>query len=311
LDVITGGNVSVANAYLADITDESERSSNFGKMAISGNLGFILGPALAGALGATAWREIPPVIAAFVISAVASLMIAFKLPDTSCGPLRENPERNTVRKALGQELKECYRIEGEPTLGMREILRLPSVSLLLGLYFLVFLAFNFFYIAFPVHAATRLEWSLGETGAFFTFMGVLMVVVQGPVLKRASRVWSERTLVIGGSLILATSFLFFAVDGKLQAYVGTGLLALGNGVMWPSLMALLSMAADREEQGAVQGFASSGGAVASTLGLLGGGLLYGVLGTGVFLLSFAITMIVVLLGIWIPQPHRETRNPQS
>jgi len=142
-------------------------------------------------------------------------------------------------------------------------------------------------------------------------MGVLMVVVQGPVLKRASRVWSERTLVIGGSLILATSFLFFAVDGKLQAYVGTGLLALGNGVMWPSLMALLSMAADREEQGAVQGFASSGGAVASILGLLGGGLLYGVLGTGVFLLSFAITMIVVLLGIWIPQPHRETRNPQS
>ena len=59
LDGITGGNVSVANAYLADITEESERSTNLGKMAISGNLGFILGPALAGALGATAWGRDP------------------------------------------------------------------------------------------------------------------------------------------------------------------------------------------------------------------------------------------------------------
>ena len=126
-----------------------------------------------------------------------------------------------------------------------------------------------------------------------------MVVVQGPILKRASEVWSERTLVIGGSLVLAVSFLFFNMDGKMPAYIGTTLLALGNGVMWPSLMALLSLATDREEQGAVQGFASSSGAVASIVGLLVGGLLYGVLGTGVFFLAFAITMVVVLLGVSI------------
>ena len=91
LDGITGGNVSVANAYLADITEESERSTNFGKMAISGNLGFILGPALAGALGATAWGEIPPVVAALVISIVASLIIAFRLPETPCGVAQGEP----------------------------------------------------------------------------------------------------------------------------------------------------------------------------------------------------------------------------
>ena len=211
-----------------------------------------------------------------------------------------SPEPGTVGKALGQELKECYELEGGSKLTMREILALPSIPLLLALYFLVFLAFNFFYIVFSVHAATILEWSLAEIGAFFTFMGMAMVVVQGPILKRASRVWSERALVIDGSLVLAVSFLFFTVDGKPQAYIGTTLLALGNGLMWPSLMALLSMATGREEQGAVQGFASSGGAVASTLGLLVGGLLYGVLGTGVFLLAFAITMIVMVLAMWLP-----------
>ncbi len=300
LDGITGGNVSVANAYLVDITEETERSANFGKMAISGNLGFILGPALAGALGATAWREVPPVVAALLISVLASLIIAFKLSEVGCSTLEGTPDRTAVRRALGQELKDCYRLEGNPTLTMREILRLPLIPLLLGLYFLVFLAFNFFYIAFPVHAATSLNWSLAEIGAFFTFMGISMVLVQGPVLKRASRVWSERTLVIGGSLVLATSFLFFTMDGKPQAYIGTVLLALGNGVMWPSLMALLSKATDRETQGALQGFASSSGAVASIVGLLVGGLLYGVLGTGVFFLAFAITMVVALLGVSIP-----------
>ncbi|MCH7774648.1 MAG: MFS transporter, partial [Bacteroidetes bacterium] len=58
LDGITGGNVSVANAYLADVTSEDDRKQNFGKMAAAANLGFIIGPALAGTLGATVFGEL-------------------------------------------------------------------------------------------------------------------------------------------------------------------------------------------------------------------------------------------------------------
>lgn len=75
LDGITGGNVSVANAYLADITKESGRSKNFGKLAISSNLGYIIGPALAGLLGATVWGEKVPVLAAIFISTIATIII--------------------------------------------------------------------------------------------------------------------------------------------------------------------------------------------------------------------------------------------
>ena len=302
LDGITGGNVSVANAYLADITEESERSANFGKMAVSGNLGFILGPAIAGALGATAWGEVPAVVAALLISVIASLIIGFKLPESTRCILTSDPEHTSVRKVLGQEQKECYRLEGPPELSMGEILSLPSIPLLLTLYFLVFLAFNLFHIAFPVHAATRLRWSLTEIGIFFSTMGFMMVVVQGPVLRRVSKIWTERTLVIAGSLVLAVSFLLFTMDGKLHAYVGTALLALGNGVMWPSLMAIISVSTDQEVQGAVQGFASSSGAVASIAGLLVGGLLYGVLGSSVFVLSAVITFLVVGLSVRIKPP---------
>ncbi|WP_372523631.1 MFS transporter, partial [Sulfuricaulis sp.] len=227
LDGITGGNVSVANAYLADISDDSNRSANFGKMAVSANLGFILGPAIAGALGATVVGETLPVLAAFVISAVAVLMIALWLPDTDPCLLRTDPEEVSVRKVLGQDHKACFRLTGAPKLSIVEILALPSVGLLLALYFLVFLAFNLFYVSFPVYAATGIHWSITETGVFFSAMSFMLVLVQGPVLKRAAKIWSDRILVLGGSLVLAASFPFFSSANTATLYVGTALLALG------------------------------------------------------------------------------------
>ncbi len=299
LDGITGGNVSVANAYLADISDEQDRSANFGKMAVSSNLGFIVGPALAGVLGATALGETLPVVAALAISLVAALIIAFRLPETEPCVLSRNPEQTNVRKVLGQEQKDCFELEGAPKLSMLEILRLPSLALILGVYFMVFLAFNLFYIAFPVHAATDLGWSLTQTGIFFSVMGFMMVLVQGPILKRASKLSSDRALVIAGSLLLAASFAFFTSRSSPVIYVGTALLALGNGVMWPSLLSILSKATDSSLQGAVQGLASSVGAVASILGLLGGGLLYGYLSESIFGVSTAITLGVFLMSLYI------------
>jgi MFS family permease len=303
LDGITGGNVSVANAYLADITEDSDRSANFGKMAVSSNLGFIFGPAIAGVLGATALGETLPVLAAFFISFVASLIIGFRLQETRMCVLGADPERMNVRKVLGQEQKECFQLKAAPKLSMGQVLSLPSVTLLMALQFLVFLAFNLFYIAFPVHAATGLGWTLTETGVFFSAMGFMMVMVQGPLLKQASRTWPDRMLVLGGSVMLAISFLFFTSHATAMIYAGTALLAMGNGLMWPSLLAVLSKSTDRNDQGAVQGFASSAAAIASIAGLLIGGVLYGVLGSRVFVLSAAITSLVFLVAFRIPRSN--------
>ena len=77
LDGITGGNISVANAYVSDVSTDKSRSKNFGKMAISSNLGFIVGPALAGILGATIYGEVLPVLAAVFISLIALVVIDF------------------------------------------------------------------------------------------------------------------------------------------------------------------------------------------------------------------------------------------
>src|SRR5690349_17375447 len=79
VDGITGGNISVANAYLADLSSDRTRSENFGKMAISSNLGFILGPALAGILGGTIYGAILPVLAALILSLTTLIVIGFLL----------------------------------------------------------------------------------------------------------------------------------------------------------------------------------------------------------------------------------------
>ena len=82
IDGITGGNISVANAYLADISSDENRSKNFGKMAISSNLGFIVGPALAGILGATIYQEILPVLAALFLSLLTLIVIGLTLKES-------------------------------------------------------------------------------------------------------------------------------------------------------------------------------------------------------------------------------------
>ena len=294
-DGLTGGNVSVANAYLADITDEENRNANFGKMAVSANLGFILGPAIAGLLSGTALGELLPVLAALSISFVATLIIAFRLPDSKPCTIEQDPEQANVRKIFGQEQKPCFEMQGGDKLSLREIFRLDKVTPLLTVYFLVMLGFNFYYAAFPIYAAEGLLWSVRDVGVYFSVLSLSMVIVQGPILSRASEKLSDATLAIVGSPILAASFVFFLSRQTGLLYLGAVLLALGNGLMWPSVVSMLSKAAGRRHQGTVQGFASSCGAVASIMGLLAGGALYANFEARVFLVSSLIILSVFFI----------------
>jgi MFS family permease len=307
-DGLTGGNVSVATAYLADITRPEDRNANFGKLSVSGNLGFILGPALAGALGATVLGEIVPVLAAAAISLLATLLILFGLPESNPCVMTSDPEQKDVPRVFGQEHRPCFELEGT-RLSTRQIVALPGVGWFLAMYFLVMLGFNFFYVSFPVHAVHGLGWRITETGVFFAVLSGMMAFVQGPVLARASRRLDDGTLLRAGSLFLAASFIFFVSNDKLLIYVGAAMLAFGNGIMWPSLVSLLSKRAGDRYQGAVQGFASSSGAMASILGLLLGGALFALIGPRVFWIS-AVLILVVFFTATRATPHpRPAREP--
>jgi DHA1 family tetracycline resistance protein-like MFS transporter len=307
LDGLTGGNVSVANAYVADISPEDQRQANFGKLAASGNLGEVLGPALAGFLVGTALGYELPVLFAAAVSLGATILVFVGLPKSK--PVASLPE---VPKSDGSAPSDaapgttaalvrahglCPEAPRPVKFSSSEALRIPGISCLLSACFLVNLAFSFFYIALPVHAAQDLHWSPKEIGWFFAVMSLVMVIVEGPVLRRASRVCSDAFLIAVGGLVLGVSFLFLTGDSDPMVFCGAILIAVGNGLMWPLIIALLSEKAG-DHQGVVQGLAGSTGAVANIMGLIAGGVLYSRLGGWLFGISAGLAFLVMLMALW-------------
>ena len=295
IDGLTGGNVSVADAYVADISSDENRSKNFGKMAISSNLGFIVGPALAGILGATVYGEALPVLAALILSLVVLVVIVFILKETKCSILVEIPEKNHVGRVFSFESKECYKTANPKRLKFRDVFKLKHISFLLLLYFLIFLGFNIFYTSFPIHAVDALGWTVTQMGIFYAVLSGIMVLVQGPILRKALKKFSEEQLVIIGSVILGTNFILFLSPDIILVYGAAVLFAVGNGLMWPSVMSILSNRAGKVYQGTVQGVANSFGSLASIIGLTMGGLLYNMLGATTFLISAGVIFTVFIM----------------
>ena len=160
IDGITGGNISIANAYLSDLSSDSTRSKNFGKIAISSNLGFIIGPAIAGILGGTIYGAILPVLAALLLSLITIFVIVFLLRESKLPPKEILvPEQATIRKVFSQECRECYSDVETKKPKLKDVFKLNYIPFLLVLYFLIFLGFNIYYAAFPTHAAKDLKHS--------------------------------------------------------------------------------------------------------------------------------------------------------
>jgi MFS family permease len=265
-------------------------------MAISSNLGFILGPALAGILGGTIYGAILPVLAALILSLVTIIVIVFLLRESK--PSSEEmlvPEQGTIRKAFSQECRECYLDISTKKPKLWDVFKLKHISFLLVLYFLIFLGFNIYYAAFPTHAAKDLKWSVTQLGVFYAVLSGIMVFIQGPVLRKALKKFSEEKLVIIGSIILGTNFILFVSNNIVSVGGAIILFAVGNGLMWPSFMSILSRRAGSKLQGSVQGIAGSFGGLASILGLTLGGFLYNSIGAVTFLISAGVIFSIFLM----------------
>lgn len=294
-DGLTGGNVSVADAYVADISSDENRSRNFGKMGMASNLGFVIGPALAGILSGTVYGEILPVMVAMILSLAVLVVIIFVLKESKSSIVMQIPEKDSVGKVFAFECKECYKAANPKRLKLQDVFKLKYVSFLLILYFFVFVGFNIFYTAFPIHAVSGLGWTVTEMGIFYAVLSGIMILVQGPILRKALKRFSEEKLVIIGSAILGSNFVLFISSEIFLIYFAAVLFAVGNGLMWPSIMSILSRRAGPVYQGAVQGVAGSVTGVASIIGLTTGGVLYNIFGGITFLVSAGVIFAVFVL----------------
>src|SRR6185295_6931242 len=229
---------------------------------------------IAGALGSTRLGDRLPVYATLGVSLAAAAVIGWYLP--------EGHERTSTAVPHAH-----HRRWG----ALGEALGIPHGGRMLVLYFASYLAFNFYYSAFPVHAIQNLGFGITASGAYFAILSVLMVAVQGLVLPWASRRWTDIQLMVAGSLMLCANFLLLLTTNLAAVGASVALFALGNGVMWPSAVALLSKVAGEEEQGLVQGVASSAGNLASIAGLIAGGLVFETLGAWTFMLAAALITV--------------------
>lgn len=297
LDGLTGGNISVASAYVADRTvgQPEVRRKAFGKMGMAASLGMAIGPAVAGLLGDTAWGYSLPVAVAAGVSMLATLLVLVGLPEPARRCPEGPPPPDALTATMHQQFKRCDRPEQAPAPAIRD----PFVLALLVAVFVMFLGFNLFFAAFPIHVTTVLGWTPGTLGLFFALLSGVMILAQGPVLG-----WlSDRvppTVVFGiGAACLALAFATYALPSTWTMLVGGALFALGNGLAWPTFQARLADSASPGEQGAVQGASTSAGSLASILGLVAGGLLYPVAGVWMFVVVAAIFVVVgVLTPVW-------------
>ena len=162
-------------------------------------------------------------------------------------------------------------------------------------YFFTFFSFSLFYAGLPIFANIILKWSASDLGIFLAYSSLIMVIVQGPILSLLANKFSNYTLVLIGSFLLGISFIILSYEEIVLLYLANTLLAVGNGLMWPSFLSILSSTGSREKQGLIQGYGTSMGSIASMMGLIIGGILFETIGTFVFILGAFVFFIITVL----------------
>lgn len=232
-------NFSVANAYVADITPPERRAKSFGLIGAAFGIGFIVGPAVGGTLGAIDIRY--PFFLAAGLSLVNAAYGLFVLPE-SLPPDRRKPV--AWRKA-------------NPFSSLAGLARLKSVGALVAVLGLVSLAQFVLHGVWVLYTGFRFDWGPRETGMSLFVVGLASVVMQGLLLGRMQSRFGERRLVLAGIASGAIAFTLYGLATRgwmMYAIIACNLLAFGVG---PALNALVSRAADPREQGHAMGSLSS------------------------------------------------------
>lgn len=256
---ITGGNISTAQAYIADVTTKENRAKGMGLFGAAFGLGFILGPAIAGVLSKYGIHV--PFYFAAALSLVNAIALYFVLPESVTEEMRSNmPER---QGRVAEMLK---------SFGERQFALINLV------YFLLVTSFSILTYAFVLFTAFRFGLNAEQNGYLFFFVGIISVIAQGVVFGPLVRRFGEPALVVSGCIVMALSLFAYpfvgpATGGIALLLLVTATLSFGNSMASPSLTSLASKISDESEQGKALGIVQSVASLARAIGPLIGGVL--------------------------------------
>src|SRR5919205_1464209 len=260
IDGITGGNISTAQAYIADVTTEENRARGMGLIGAAFGLGFIFGPAIGGIL--SRWGVHVPFLFAGALSLANATLLYFVLPETVTP---DHPARVSAATGRWSQLVRA--------------LRQSRLAFVLSIYFLFVTAFSVMNSSFGLFTLYRFGFDAHDTGWVFAFVGVVGALIQGGLIGRLVKAFGELPLVIAGALLFTASLVLIPLTGPhtgTAALLALGaLFALGNGLATPSLTSLASKSAGAGEQGGVLGVTQSVASLSRVVGpLLSAGLIY-------------------------------------
>src|SRR6185436_19660897 len=253
IDGISGGNISTAQAYIADITTRENRAKGMGMIGAAFGLGFIFGPAIGGIL--SRWGIGVPFFFAAGLALANAVLLYFALPETVT---KDHPAR--VSAARGRGWAQLVKSFSEPRLGF-----------VLTIYFFFVVAFSIMTTSFSLYTMFRFGYDAQHNGWLFAYVGVIAVIIQGGLIGKLVKRFGELPLIIVGALFFAASL--FAVPfvgpnngGLIALLVGGGVFSLGNSLATPSLTSLASKSVGRGEQGGVMGVTQSVASLARAVG---------------------------------------------
>ncbi len=278
-----GGNISAAQAYVADVTSAEERSKGMGLIGAAFGLGFIVGPAVGGLAGHYGGHVAPGLVAAGL--SLANFVSAYLI--------------------LPESLRQEHRVRRELfDFGhLAQALVHPRVGPLMIAFGLIPFAFAGYTVALPLYAGKTFGWRERELGWFFTLVGTTAALVQGYLFGKLAKRLGDRALVIIGTFGMALAIAVVPFLGTAAALYGwTIALAFSNSVAAPAATGLISVFAAATEQGTMLGAAQSLSALGRFSGPLAVGQVYdGVAPRAAFLAAGAVMVVAGLATLRVPR----------
>ena len=245
LDGASGGNILVAQAYIADITKPEHRARSLGLIGAAFGVGFVLGPLLGGVLVelpvSHEWQLRLPFLVAAGFSTLAWFLVLLRLPESLPADGRARQEARVV----------SWR-------GVIATLSSPKVGGLVAVGALVVLGFAALEGTFSLFLQRRMGWGTSRAAYGFAFLGLVSAFIQGGLIRRLVPRFGEPKLVVAGLSALIVGFAAMALAQGTPALLGAILIiGIGHGLANPTVQGLLSRVTPAGDQGAVFGTLSS------------------------------------------------------
>lgn len=285
---IATSNLAVAQAYIADVTKPEERARGMGLIGAGIGFGFVLGPVLGGGLAGLNehyhWLPRVGALPAYAAAALGTINVALAW--------RFLPESLPVEKR-GQQVRRLSPFDASR---YRAAARFPGAGAAMAVNFFVVLSFASMEQTFRLFTADEFHLSDAGTGYVLGFVGLVLIVVQGLLIRPLSRAFGERTLLRVGVAIEAVGFAALALTPRFGGvgplYAAMGVIAFGSALTSPSLSSFVSKCSDAASQGVVLGVLQSAGAFARVCGPATGGVLYQAVGHSAPYVAAALGMVL-------------------